>query len=130
VRTAAAAFLAFVLLAAPAAASSRELTGTWSGTWKNAAVGTSGRARLAGGRQPMLRLGGPALGCAQPSQLPLHYLWGALAGHGSDVPCNEGLRWSFRGRAAHGRVTGTLTLRLADGTRAAIAVELRRLSRS
>ncbi|HET7043454.1 MAG TPA: hypothetical protein VFI37_01285 [Gaiellaceae bacterium] len=125
-RTAAAAILGCFLLAAPAAAAPRELSGTWRGTWTNAAVGTHGAVRLVGGSAPALRLAGPALGCAQPTRLPLHYRRGVLTGNGRDVPCNEGLRWSLRGRLAHGRIAGTLTLRLADGSRATVALELRR----
>jgi len=126
VRTAAAALLLCLLLAAPAAAAPRELKGTWHGTWTNAAVGTAGRAKLLGGAHPALRLGGPALGCAEATTLPLRYRAGRLAGSGRSIPCNDGLRWSFHARVAAGRIAGTLALRLADGTRASVAVVLKR----
>ena len=122
----AAALLACLALAAPAAAAPRELAGTWRGTWTNPAVGTAGGVRLVGGGALLLRLSGPALGCAGPTVLPLGYGHGVLSGVGHHVPCNEGLRWSFRGRVAHGGIAGTLTLRLADGTRATVAVTLHR----
>lgn len=126
-RSAAAAFLLCLLLAGPAAASApRALKGTWSGTWTNAGVGTAGRAKLLVGERPSLRLAGPALGCAEATTLPLRYRRGRLAGSGRSVPCNDGLRWSFHARVAGGRIAGTLALRLADGTRTAVAVELRR----
>src|SRR5581483_2059575 len=126
-RSAAAALVLVLLLAGAAAASPpRALKGTWSGTWKNAAVGASGRARLLVGGRPSLWLAGPALGCAEPTTLPLRYRPGRLLGSGRSVPCNDGLRWSLHARVAGRRIAGTLALRLADGTRASVAVELRR----
>jgi hypothetical protein len=125
-RTAAAAVLVCCVAAAPATAFPRELAGVWRGTWTNPAMGTHGGVRLVTGRVPALRLGGPALGCAEPTLLPVRYREGRLTGRGHDVPCNEGLRWTFRGRLAQARIVGTLALRLADGSRATVAVELRR----
>lgn len=121
-RTAAAALLCLCALAASAAAGT---TPVLAGRWTNAAMGTSGPARLLSGKQPELRLSAPALGCAEPTALAVRYRRGVLSGRGRDVACNEGLRWTVHGRLAQGRLRGRLTLRLADGSRATLALELR-----
>lgn len=118
VRLAAAALLPLALAAGP--------RGTWTGTWSNEAVGTAGPARLVAAKTLELRLSGPALGCARPTTLPVHLAKGRLRGHGRDVPCNHGLRWSLAARRHGSTLAGTLRLRLADGSRAVLALALRR----
>jgi len=110
--------LVCALLAFPSAA----LAGSWAGTWTNDGVGTSGAAQLVVRRNAMLRLAGAAFGCAQPVVLPVRFSAGTLSGSGRDIPCNHGLRWKVSGRP--GAVA--IVLRLPDGSRAHLRLDLRR----
>lgn len=123
---AAAALLALALAGAAFAAPPNDLTGAWAGTWANDAMGTSGAARLAGAQGLVLRLDGRALGCFLPTLLPVRYARGQLSGSGRDVPCNRGLRWSLSGRFAGDVFSGAIGLRLRDGSRASLRIDLHR----
>jgi hypothetical protein len=106
------------LLAFPSTA----LASSWTGSWTNAGVGTSGTAQLAVGRTSTLRHAGAALGCAQPVVLPVRFSHGRVSGSGRDLPCNHGLRWHVSGPPG----SAVLRVRLPDGTRAELQLVLRR----
>ena len=123
---AAAALLALAVTGAASAASPIDLAGSWTGTWANDGTGTSGSARLATAPALVLRLDGRAFGCFLPTLLPVRYANGQLTGSGRDVPCNRGLRWSLSGRFAGDAFSGTLGVRLRDGSRASLRIALQR----
>lgn len=110
--------LVCALLAFPSAA----LASSWAGTWTNGSVGTSGTAQLTVAGGATLTLAGAAFGCAQRVVLHVRYARGHVSGSGSDVPCNRGLRW----RASGPLKAVAIQVRLPDGSRAQLELELRR----